>query len=90
MVRELDYPETGAQGIAAALAALAVTLERNGALRRDQYSETLRKLWLAMPEEQALGEAGAVIEGLLSLLGDSPGREDEHEASSAAARLRAA
>ncbi len=58
-------------GLSVALAALAHTLDESGALPREKFQESLRTAWLAMPEDDALSEKGAVFETLLDAL-DAP------------------
>ena len=55
-------------GLCAAVAALAIALDRAGSLPTARYRETLERLWLAMPEIDAVGDAGAVIERILNHL----------------------
>ena len=50
------------------VAALVIALHENGVLPQDIYSDVLQRLWSNMPEEEAIGEAGAVIEQVLDLL----------------------
>ncbi len=49
--------------------ALVLALHESGVLPFERYRETLHRVWAKMPEEAALGEAGAVIERVLDLLG---------------------
>ena len=55
-------------GQCAIVAALVVALDESGVLPKDKYHDALRRLWIQMPEEEAVGEAGAVIDRLLDLL----------------------
>lgn len=64
-----DDREAAAIGVA--IATLAAVLERNGKLSRSQFAAALRQAWLAMPDDEALGEGGAFIQQLLGLL-DEP------------------
>ena len=50
------------------VAALVIALHENGVLPQNSYSDALQRLWSRMPEEEAIGEAGAVIEQMLDLL----------------------
>lgn len=50
------------------VAALVIALHENGVLPQDSYSDVLQRLWSRMPEDEATGEAGAVIEQMLDLL----------------------
>lgn len=50
------------------VAALVLALHESGVLPQNSYSDTLHRLWTRMPEEEAVGEAGAVIERMLDLL----------------------
>lgn len=68
MYRTDEYNENNASGIATALAALALALEEKGAIRKSDYSEALRRLWDEMPEDEAVGESGAIIEKVLDVL----------------------
>lgn len=63
-----------AEGQCAAVAALVIALDDAGVLPKENYTDALNRLWLDMPEETALGEAGGVIERMLELLdaSDSP------------------
>ncbi len=45
-----------------------MALHESGVLPKDKYHGALRRLWIQMPEEEAVGEAGAVIDRLLDLL----------------------
>jgi hypothetical protein len=75
MHRTDDYDENGVPGMVAAVAALALALEQNGVLARDAYCDALRRLWDAMPEGEAVGESGAVIEKMLGLLDGDDARD---------------
>ena len=55
-------------GQCAIVAALVVALDESGVLPKDKYYDALRRIWIQMPEEEAVGEAGAVIDRLLDLL----------------------
>lgn len=68
MHRTEEYNENNTSGIATALAALALALEEKGAIRKSDYSEALRCLWDEMPEDEAVGESGAIIEKVLDVL----------------------
>jgi hypothetical protein len=68
MYRTDEYNENNTSGIATALAALALALEEKGAIRKSDYSEALRRLWDEMPEDEAVGESGAIIEKVLDVL----------------------
>lgn len=50
------------------VAALIVALHENGVLPKDKYRDALQRVWIGMPEEEAVGEAGAVIDRLLDFL----------------------
>lgn len=50
------------------VAALVIALHENGVLPQGNYSAILQRLWSRMPEEQAVGKAGAIIEQMLDLL----------------------
>lgn len=66
-----DYNENCLPGIVTAVAALALALENNGGLRRQDFGNTLRRLRDSMPEDEAVGESGAVIERVLEALADA-------------------
>lgn len=70
MYRTDEYNENNTSGVATALAALALALplEEKGAIRKSDYSEALRRLWDKMPEDEAVGESGAIIEKVLDVL----------------------
>jgi len=68
MYRIDEYNEDSTSGIATALAALALALEEKGALRKSDYSDALRRLWNDMPEDEAVGESGAIIQKVLDVL----------------------
>jgi hypothetical protein len=55
-------------GQCAVVAALVVALHEAGVLPKDEYAAALNRLWIGMPDEEAVGEAGAVIERVLDLL----------------------
>ena len=55
-------------GDCAIVAALVIALHDNGILSTHQYSSALERLWLAMPEEEAVGETGEVIEHMLEMV----------------------
>lgn len=63
-----DDGRQSAAGHSAVVSALVIALHENGVLHQDSYCRVLRRLWLQMPEEQAIGESGAVIENVLDLL----------------------
>lgn len=60
-----------AEGQCAVVAALVIALHEAGVLPQDQYTNTLNRLWLSMPEDEAVGEAGAAIERVLDLLNET-------------------
>jgi hypothetical protein len=66
-----EIDDMGIPGIATAVAALALALEENGVLHKDAYCGALRRLWDAMPDGEAIGESGAVIEKVLGILDDA-------------------
>jgi hypothetical protein len=68
MYRIDEYNEDSTSGIATALAALALAMEEKGALRKNDYSDALRRLWDDMPEDEAVGESGAIIQKVLDVL----------------------
>jgi len=55
-------------GHCAAMAALVIALNEAGVLPNHGYRDVLHSLWLEMPEQQAVGEAGAVVERVLELV----------------------
>ncbi len=55
-------------GLCASIAALVVALDEGGALHRDRYEEILGHFWAKLPDDQADGDAGAVIEQVLELV----------------------
>lgn len=57
-----------AAGNCAIVAALVIALHENGTLPQEKYRDVLQRLWVMMPEQEAVGEAGAVIEQLFDLL----------------------
>lgn len=61
-----------ATGHCAVLAALVIALDESGVMPKEVYSDALHRLWQDMPEDEAIGEAGAVIERVLDML-ESPG-----------------
>ena len=63
-----DYAYETLAGQCAIVAALVIALHENGVLAQGRYSDALQRLWMEMPEREAVGEAGAVIERLLDLL----------------------
>lgn len=63
-----DYAYETAAGQCAIVAALVIALHENGVLPLGRYSDTLHRLWMEMPEDEAVGEAGAVVERVLDLL----------------------
>lgn len=77
-----------ADGQNAIVLALVVALHDSGVLRRDSYCDALQRLWAEMPDEAAIGEAGAVIDRMLEALAAtalpsdlSDGPESLHELS---------
>ena len=54
-------------GQCAVVAALVIALHEVGVLPRTTYCDVLQRLWADMPEDEAVGEAGAVIERVLDL-----------------------
>jgi hypothetical protein len=70
------------RGHCVTVAALVIALDECGVVPRSRYNEALHRLWREMPEEEAVGEAGAVIEQVLDLLetdGDLHGNSDGAE-----------
>ncbi len=65
----VDHAQQISEGHCAAVFALVLALHESGVLPLSVYRETLHRVWAKMPEEVALGEAGAVIERVLDLLG---------------------
>lgn len=63
-----DYAYQSAAGQCATVAALVIALQENGVLPLGRYSDALHRLWLEMPEDEAVGESGAVVERVLDLL----------------------
>jgi hypothetical protein len=63
-----EYVDGILAGQCAVVAALVVALHETGVLPKDQYAAALNRLWIGMPDEEAAGEAGAVIERVLDLL----------------------
>lgn len=59
-------------GYCATVAALVIALDESGVLEKNSYRDALDRLWLGMAEEEAVGEAGAVIERMLELLDAYP------------------
>ena len=64
-----EYVDGILAGQCAVVAALVVALHETGVLPKDEYAAALNRLWIGMPDEEAAGEAGAVIERVLDLLG---------------------
>lgn len=65
---ECDEENKPRSGICASIAALVVALEKAGALQRRQYEDILKHLWTILPDDEAEGDAGAVIEQVLDLI----------------------
>lgn len=70
-----------AEGQCAVVAALVLALDEACVLPRERYAHFLHDLWLAMPEERAVGVAGAMVDRVLDLVAmgsriDDPA--DEH------------
>ncbi len=63
-----DHVRQSAAGQCAITAALVIALHEAGVLPKDRYTDILERLWIDMPEKDALGEAGAVIEWMLDFL----------------------
>jgi hypothetical protein len=57
-------------GLAAALFALAMTLDKKKVISLEDYRDTLVGLWDGMPEEDAGSGTGFVFERLLDLLNE--------------------
>jgi hypothetical protein len=55
-------------GQCAIVAASIVALHDNSVLPKHRYCDALHRFCIGMPEEEAVGEAGAVIERMLDLL----------------------
>lgn len=64
----VDHAQQISEGHCAAMFALVLALHESGVLPFEKYRETLHRVWAKMPEDAALGEAGAVIERVLDLL----------------------
>lgn len=67
-----EYLHEVTQGQCAVVAALVMALHESGVLPKDRYRDALHRLWRGMPEEEAAGEAGAVIERVLDILDETP------------------
>jgi len=63
---------TQAPDMPAALAALVLALEEQGALSRDRYRDILVGLWTAMPEDEAFDREAQTCERLLEFLDVTP------------------
>jgi hypothetical protein len=63
---------TPAPDMPAALAALVLALEEQGALSRDRYRDILVGLWTAMPEDEAFDREAQTCERLLEFLDVTP------------------
>lgn len=68
-----DYVSETAAGQSAIVAALVIALNETGVLPMDKYADVLNRLWIRLPDEEAEGEAGAVIARVLDLLGTLAG-----------------
>lgn len=55
--------------------ALVIALEKYGVIAREKYIDALHSLWQEMTEDDAVGEAGAVVERVLDLLDADTGSE---------------
>ena len=51
----------------AVVAAVVIALHENGVLSRASYCDVLQPLWTEIPDDEALGEAGAMVERALDL-----------------------
>ena len=63
-----QFARETAEGQCAVVAALIIALDEAGVMPKEMYIDAINRLWLDMPEETALGEAGGVIERMLDLL----------------------
>lgn len=81
-----EFRDECANGTCVAIAALVLALDKADVLPKQAYAAELGRLWLHMPEEQAVGEAGAVIERTLELLGASGATDNELEKTPASQR----
>lgn len=63
-----DYAYETVAGQCAVVAALVIALHDSGVMPLQRYNDALHQLWLEMPEQEAVGESGAVIERMLDLL----------------------
>lgn len=68
-----EYGNERKQGHCASVAALVIALDECGVVPRHRYCDALTRLWQEMPDDEAVGEAGAVIERVLELLGRDGG-----------------
>ena len=68
-----------AAGQSAIVAALVIALHNEGVLHRDRYTAVLRRLWANLPENEMVGEAGAVIERMLDTLDAHEFDEEPHD-----------
>ena len=71
-----DHAVGTAAGQIAIVAALVVVLDKNGIVPRQQYCDALHRLWSEMPEEQAMGAAGELVERVLDHIGVPLGRDE--------------
>lgn len=66
MIIERDSNSSDAHiGNSAVVAALVMAMDEAGVLSSSRYRDLLNSLWVGMPREVALGDAGAVIEQML-------------------------
>ena len=63
-----NYAYETLAGQRAVVAALVIALQESGVLAPGRYRDALHRLWTEMPDDEAEGEAGAVIEQMLDLL----------------------
>ncbi len=66
-----EHVREATEGQCAVVAALVIALHEAGVLPQDKYTNTLHRLWISMPEGEAVGEAGAAIERVLDLLNET-------------------
>ena len=72
-----DYLHEVTEGQCAIVAALVMALHESGMVPKERYRGALLRLWRSMPDNDAAGEAGAMIERVFDILDGLPDRTSD-------------
>jgi hypothetical protein len=75
------YVDEVADGQCAIVAALVLALDEACVLPRERYAHFLNAFWRAMPDEDAVGGAGTMVQRVLDLVAAGAAMDDDHAAA---------